>query len=790
MLVCPLCRLTLGETETICPRDGHDGAPARQVDVPAAVRARFTIVQPFGQGATGEMYLADDQHTGRRGVLKMLRLPSRTPAERARLKRELVKQATLASPTLSVPLATGDANGVLWLFREWTEGVSLRVKLARGGALAVSEALSIAAQVAAALDELHRSGLLHRDVKPGHIILNPQPSGRPRVTLIDAGIAARIETGSVFNVVGTPHYVSPEQAKGQLVSFRSDLYALGCVLFEMLAGVPPFDGTVSQLLEMHADKRVPALQVPVPTGVTTLLGQLLAKDPRERPFSAQQVRRALEPYLPEDPASKREATQAFERLTENRRAPAPGKGTLPPPAKGTIIGMPAAAGARRIPPAPPAFPPARSGAIAATRAVTGTDEQTARERGRSGGAEVLPANDRPAGVVPRPQMKTSAGPAFARPVAASANSSPPIALGSMTKATPEGVHPPPPPWQQTAMGDSGAGATPPASVPHDVRDTPAGAVLAPGAAPSASAAATLPPIAPPPKAASDVQPKSQAASPDNKGSRVRALLVLSLVSCGFLGVATLAAAVALWYVRSGAPEEELASEPRSSREPSLSAPLVPAAPVPSTPFAPTQAVVQREAPSASAPAISAPVQPAAQAEAVARSPERIARQAHTPAEPAAAAPSPVDTPPNRSRHDVRAPTRGARSGPPEPRRAANDEARTDEFNRIRQQALEHFNARRFAQAAAAYERATELNPRHPGSFAGLGASWLALGQHARAVRAYRRAVELSPRTAGYHAALGRAYLEAGDGTRARQAFTRALSLDPNNRTARQGLEAL
>ncbi len=222
MLVCPLCRLTLSDTETACPRDGHEGVDARQADVPAVVRARFAIVQAYGQGASGDLYLADDQQTGRRGVLKLLRLPPNvTPAEKARLKRELVKQATLSNPALAVPLATGDANGVPWVFREWVEGVSLRVKLARGGALALPEALSIAAQIASALDELHRSGLLHRDVKPGHVILNPQPTGLPKVSVIDAGIAARIETSSVFDVTGTPEYVSPEQAKGKLVSYRS-----------------------------------------------------------------------------------------------------------------------------------------------------------------------------------------------------------------------------------------------------------------------------------------------------------------------------------------------------------------------------------------------------------------------------------------------------------------------------------------------------------------------------------------------------------------------------------------
>ncbi|MFK7990772.1 MAG: serine/threonine protein kinase, partial [Sandaracinaceae bacterium] len=346
MLVCPLCRLSLGENETTCPRDGREGVEASAVDVPDAIRERFEIVEPYGRGDSGDLFLVDDKKSSRRGVLKLVRLPEQTtPAEKARLKRELVKQATLSHGVLTVPLATGEADGHPWVFRDWHEGVSLAVRLARGGALAVPEALMIAAQAASALDELHRAGLLHRDLKPGHIIVEPQPSGLPRVHVIDAGLPARLETGAVFDVMGTAAYLSPEQAKGKLVSFRSDLYALGCVLFEMLSGSPPFEGDVEALLAAHAKESAPTLKVEMPGAVATLLSRLLSKEPRERPFSAQQVRRALEPFLPEDPSASREATQAFDKGADSkRRVPSPKtSGTLPPPSKGKAS----------VPPPPP-----------------------------------------------------------------------------------------------------------------------------------------------------------------------------------------------------------------------------------------------------------------------------------------------------------------------------------------------------------------------------------------------------------------------------------------------------
>src|SRR5690606_36067086 len=127
-----------------------------------------------------------------------------------------------------------------------------------------------------------------------------------------------------------------------------------------------FQGTTAELLAAHVDKPAPTPKVALPAGVSTLLAQLLAKDPRERPFSAQQVRRALEPFLPEDASSVREATQTFEKMGELRRAPAAGSGTLRPPEKSTIHGMPAQVpppprATSKPPPPPPAAKPKADG---------------------------------------------------------------------------------------------------------------------------------------------------------------------------------------------------------------------------------------------------------------------------------------------------------------------------------------------------------------------------------------------------------------------------------------------
>ncbi len=413
-LVCPLCRLALlarGEatrvdvlpaiedtsalssrpagpraSSAICPRDGKVGVRVDWWPVPASLRERFTVLEPFAHGDGGSLYLADEPETGRRGVLKILASVAKDQlSERQRLRRELVKQATLARSSLVVPLASGEADGVSWLFRERLEGVSLEVRLSREGALPQTEALAIAAQVASALDELHRGGLLHRDVKPGHIFIQPSPQGIPRALLLDAGVVAPMrERGSDLEravgevlaedqlrpitdangqvVLGSPGYVAPEQLLGKLISFRSDLYSLGCCLYRMLTGRAAFAGdSVAATLSAQRFGELPPLPSDLPNGIGALLRSILSKDPQQRPFSAQKLRRTLDPYLPDGALmEKQQETSAYEAVPEGTpktEQPLP-SGTLRPP--GLTPGPVVRASAPPAPPRsqPPPPPPA------------------------------------------------------------------------------------------------------------------------------------------------------------------------------------------------------------------------------------------------------------------------------------------------------------------------------------------------------------------------------------------------------------------------------------------------
>lgn len=300
-------------------------------EVPASLEKRFRVLEPFAQGGTGTLFLADESESGRRGLLKLLApVPKHREPERARLRRELTKQATLPCERLIVPLASSEADGVSWLFRPWLEGVSLRVRLSQGERLTIEEGLAIAAQLAVALDELHRGGLLHRDVKPGHVFLQTNGAGPPKALLIDPGLTSSVTRPGNSTIFGTIGYVAPEQLLGKLVSFRSDLYSLGCVMYEMFAGHPPFRGDTDEaVIAAQLSGELPALPEGLPDGIVAVLRSLLAREAQDRPFSAQKLRRNLDPYAPDGTPMTRSPTTTFGTLTDSEQAVVPVASTPP-----------------------------------------------------------------------------------------------------------------------------------------------------------------------------------------------------------------------------------------------------------------------------------------------------------------------------------------------------------------------------------------------------------------------------------------------------------------------------
>src|SRR5512134_2197520 len=210
-----------------------------------ALADRYRIQEEIGRGGTATVYLAEDLKHGRRVAIKVLRpVPGYEPA---RFLREIRIAAGLAHPQILPLHDSGECDGLLYFVMPYAGCETLRDRIAREGQLPIDAALRIARAVSAALAYAHRHGIVHRDIKPENILLQ---EGEPVVA--DFGVAMALSAAAGDSVyvtdrgfaVGTPAYMSPEQASAEpTLDGRSDQYSLACVLYEMLAGEPPFAGT-------------------------------------------------------------------------------------------------------------------------------------------------------------------------------------------------------------------------------------------------------------------------------------------------------------------------------------------------------------------------------------------------------------------------------------------------------------------------------------------------------------------------------------------------------------------
>ena len=254
----------------------------------AALADRYRVERELGRGGMATVYLAHDLRHDRPVALKVLRPELAASLGPERFLREVRIAARLQHPHILPVHDSGEAAGRLWYTMPYVEGESLRQRLARDGQLSIDQAMRIATQVLSALGYAHAHGVVHRDIKPENILLDGDEA-----VVADFGVARAVtaagderltETGLAL---GTPAYMSPEQAAGtRELDGRSDLYAAGCVVYEMLAGQPPFLGaTAQQLLARHAMDPVPPLRTVranVPEGVERGVMRALAKVPADR----------------------------------------------------------------------------------------------------------------------------------------------------------------------------------------------------------------------------------------------------------------------------------------------------------------------------------------------------------------------------------------------------------------------------------------------------------------------------------------------------------------------------
>src|SRR5437763_2426118 len=258
---------------------------------------RYEVVRELAQGGMAEVYLARDQLLDRPVALKAL-FPeyAREPSFVERFRREAQAAANLNHPNIVAIYDWGQEDGTYFIVMEYVEGRVLRDLIRSEAPLDPNQSAEIAAEIASALGFAHRNGVVHRDVKPGNVLLTR--SGNVKVT--DFGIAragtneALTQTGSVM---GTATYFSPEQAQGMPVDGRSDVYSLGVVLYEMVTGQPPFAGENPVSVAYRHVSEVPAspsvVNADVPKPFEAIVLHALAKEPDERYASAEDLRTDL-----------------------------------------------------------------------------------------------------------------------------------------------------------------------------------------------------------------------------------------------------------------------------------------------------------------------------------------------------------------------------------------------------------------------------------------------------------------------------------------------------------------
>src|SRR3954469_2178753 len=287
-------------------------------DSPRVLGNRYEVGELLGRGGMAEVHLGRDARLGRTVAIKLLRTDlARDSTFQARFRREAQSAAALNHPAIVAVYDTGEeqivesGGGVFnlpYIVMEHIEGRTLRDVLAEGHHLDVDSALDIITGVLTALEYSHRIGIVHRDIKPANVMLTPIGD----VKVMDFGIARAMSDASstmtqTQAVIGTAQYLSPEQARGETVDARSDLYSAGCLLYELLTGRPPFvaDSPVAVAYQhVREEPQPPSVHNPaVPEPVDRIVLHALAKDRESRYQSADEFRGDIEAALGGRPVS-------------------------------------------------------------------------------------------------------------------------------------------------------------------------------------------------------------------------------------------------------------------------------------------------------------------------------------------------------------------------------------------------------------------------------------------------------------------------------------------------------
>ncbi|HEX5818467.1 MAG TPA: protein kinase [Gemmatimonadales bacterium] len=310
---CPACATPLPESAQFCMNCGtatptDPGVPPRTAttgaievaQVAKALAGRYKVERVLGEGGMATVYLAEDRKHQRKVAVKVMRPELAATLGADRFLREVSIAAKLQHPHILPLYDSGESDGLLYYVMPLVEGESLRERLVREGRLPPDEALRLAREVAEALAYAHKRGIVHRDIKPANILLS-----EGHALVADFGIARAVDEGGAESLtktglaVGTPQYMAPEQATGERdVDGRADVYATGAVLYEMLAGEPPFTGANARAVLTksltEAPKSLSAVRPEVTGAVDTVVQMALAKSVTERHATAEAFVSAIE----------------------------------------------------------------------------------------------------------------------------------------------------------------------------------------------------------------------------------------------------------------------------------------------------------------------------------------------------------------------------------------------------------------------------------------------------------------------------------------------------------------
>ncbi len=282
---CPACGTEVPDNSTVCPSCGfHDTGEPQPFEAGTVLESRYRIDTEVGRGGMGVVYRGTDLTLKRPVAIKAMRTQDADASVLARFMREARALAQVEHPGLVPVYAVGREGGTYYMVMKFVEGESLSDVLKGGARLPAEQVRRLVTEVCGALGALHRHQLIHRDIKPGNIMLGADG----RVTVMDLGIVKAVgeQTQTTSTALGTPRYMPPEMLTDEDVDGRADLYSLGVIAYQALAGQAPFDGpTPMAILYKQAHEPPPPLRKlapDVPRNLEVAIERVLAKDPAER----------------------------------------------------------------------------------------------------------------------------------------------------------------------------------------------------------------------------------------------------------------------------------------------------------------------------------------------------------------------------------------------------------------------------------------------------------------------------------------------------------------------------